>query len=183
MDRMEKVLGVLTNALMWLSGICITGMMVHVFLDVLAKAVVQQPLPGTSEIVARYYMLAAVFLPLPLVEMRNSAIVVDLFYDRFGPGFQRICLVLAYIGQVAFFSLLTWRSFWDAVKAFARGEFVDGQIPITVWPSAFFLPAGFGVAALIGVFRLVQIVTRDDWQEAAAPHNQSDTHPLPPEAV
>lgn len=183
MTRIERLLQLAAHALMWLSGICLVGMMGHVFLDVLAKAILGQPLPGTSEIVARYYMLAAVFLPLPLVELRNSAIVVDLFYDRFGPAIQRICLIIAYLGQVIFFAMLAWQSLWDAFKAFARGEFVDGQIPITVWPSAFFLPFGFGVAAFIGVLRLFQVITRRDWKDVTAPYNSADASPLPQEAV
>lgn len=175
MQNIEKILSLMAKALMWVSGICLVAMMLHVCLDVSAKNLTGQPIPGTAEIVARYYMLAAVFLPLPLVELRNNAIVVDLFYDMFGPAAQRFCMVVAYLGQTAFFGLLAYRSFWDAVDSFSKGEFVDGQVPIIVWPAAFFLPLGFALAFLISLLRVVQIMTRSDWRSSVAHHASDGT--------
>lgn len=167
---------------MWIGGLCLVGMMLHVCLDVGAKILLDQPIPGTAEVVARYYMLAAVFLPLPLVELRNSAIVVDLFYDKLGRTAQRFCVGIAYLGQTVFFGLLAYRSFWDAVESFEKREFVDGQVPIIVWPAAFFLPLGFSVAFLVSALRIAQVLTREDWPRLVA-HHASDANPTQPEAI
>ncbi|WP_175496462.1 TRAP transporter small permease [Paracoccus halophilus] len=173
----------MAKALMWVSGICLVAMMLHVCLDVAAKNMTGRPVPGTAEIVARYYMLAAVFLPLPLVELRNNAIVVDLFYDMFGPAVQKLCMVIAYLGQTAFFGLLAYRSFWDAIDSYHKGEFVDGQVPIIVWPAAFFLPFGFALAFLVSLLRVGQVLTRNDWRGIVAPHPSDDAVPGQQEGI
>ncbi|WP_108258537.1 TRAP transporter small permease [Mangrovicoccus ximenensis] len=165
MQAIERILTLSAKLLVWLSGAFLLAMAVHVCLDVGMKYFLNKPIPGTAEIVARYYMLAAVFLPLAFVEARNTGISVDLFYGMFGPRLRRACVVLAFIGQLAFFSLLTWQSFHDAMKAMAKNEYIDGQITVYTWPATFMLPAGLGFAAAISLLRLVQALTRDDWEE------------------
>ncbi|MHA6688093.1 TRAP transporter small permease [Mesorhizobium sp. A556] len=170
MDFIDKTLSAASRALMWLAAALILAMMVHVMADVLMRALINKPVPGTAEIVARYYMVAAVFLPLPLVEIRNSGISVDLFYLRFSEPIRRAAMFIAYVGQTAFFGFLAFRSFEDALSAFWKGDYIDGQIIVVVWPAAFLLPAGFGLAALVSVLRTVQTLTRGDWAELTAQH-------------
>ncbi|WP_268873807.1 TRAP transporter small permease subunit [Sulfitobacter sp. EhC04] len=137
--------------------------MLHVLSDVIMKTFFNSPIPGTSEFVAHYYMVAAVFLPMPFVEMRNSGIAVDLFYNLFGPAIQRIMLLCAYLGQLTFFSLLAYQSGLDAWHAWEVREYLSGQIIVTIWPASFFLPVGFGLSALASALRFVQVIHRPDW--------------------
>ncbi|WP_226553778.1 TRAP transporter small permease [Celeribacter naphthalenivorans] len=183
MAFVTRVLNMAAWALMLVCMICLVSMMVHVTAHVSWRFVTGEPITGTPEIVSRYYMVAIVFLTIPLVEMRNSGIVVDLFYDLFGRSFQRLCAALAYIGQGLFFGFLTYRSFWDAIDSFAKREFVDAQIPITVWPASFFLPLGFGLAVLISTLRLVQVATRPDWHRLISPEITDEENPTPQEAA
>ena len=111
MKKFESILTVLSTILGWLSALCITLMMVHIFADVVLKYTLKLPIVGTAEIVAYYYMLAAVFLPLPLVELRNAGVSVTLLYDMISrKTVRRVLLVLAYIGQVVFFAILSYQS-------------------------------------------------------------------------
>lgn len=163
-QTIERVLALLSRLLIYAAAFFLTAMMLHVFTDVVLKYLMNQPIPGTDEIVARYYMVAAVFLPLPFVEIRNSGISVDLFYNMFGPAVRRAMLLFAYVGQVIFFTLLAYQSSFDAWQSFSIREYVSAQIIVTVWPASFFLPIGFGIAALVSILRIFQVLTRDDWE-------------------
>lgn len=160
-----KWLARLSRLLISISGLLLAAMMIHVFADVLLKHTISKPIPGTAEFVAHYYMVAAVFLPLPLVEIRNNGISVDLLYNIFGDRLRRGMLLFALVGQTVFFGLLSYQSSLDAWHSFEIKEFISSQIVIPIWPAAFFLPAGFALAGAVSVLRIVQLLTRSDWEE------------------
>lgn len=162
---LNKLLTFLSLSLIFVSGGCIFAMMLHVFADVVAKYVINFPIPGTAEIAAEYYMVAAVFLPLPYVEIRNSGIAVDLFYDLSPPKGQYVMSIFAYICQILFFSFLTYQTSLDALHALEIRDFVSGQVQVTVWPAAFFLSFGFGLAMLVSILRLIEVSIRPYWPE------------------
>lgn len=162
---LEKILAGLARVLIWLAALLLAAMAVHVTADVLMKYIFNKPIPGTAEVVARYYMLAVVFLPLPFAELRNSGISVDLIYNLFGRPVRRATMLFAYLGQTAFFGLLAYQSSLDAIGAFERGEYVDGQITVYTWPGYFFLPMGLWVVAAICVLRILQVLLRSDWEQ------------------
>ena len=170
MDRMlESSLRILSNLLIAVAGLCLALMMIHVIADVALKYVANSPIPGTAEIVAHYYMVAAVFLPLPLVELNNRAIFVDLFYNMMGPPFKRASLLLAYGAQIAFFGVLAWQTSQDAMVAYSKGDLVEGIVNVIVWPGRFFLPIGFWLAVVVTVLRFMQVLIRRDWAEVTSP--------------
>lgn len=166
MIAVDTALKRLAKLLIIISGAFLAMMMLHVVADVSLRYFLNSPIPGTAEVVAHYYMVAAVFLPLPFVEMRNSGISVDLLYETQGKAVRWAMLCLALIGQIIFFSLLAYQSALDAWHSFTIQEYLSVQIKITIWPSAFFLPMGFSVAALASVLRLVQLFVRKDWENA-----------------
>lgn len=166
MKKIERILTLLSTILAWLSVICISLMMVHVALDVILKYAIKQPIMGTAEVVANYYMVAAVFLPLPLVEFRNAGVSVTLFYDMIGShSIRRMIMLFAFLGQIIFFSMLAYESGLDALESFSKLEIVEGQIAIYIWPATFFLPLGLGVAAIVSVFRVFQVLLLSDWEQ------------------
>lgn len=150
--------------LAWLAALCVASMMLHIFADVVLKYLLNKPIPGTAEVVGHYYMIGAVFLPLALIEIRNGGISVDLVYLMLGRSAQKLLILIAYLGQSFFFSLLAYQSFLDAMQSFAKGEFIDGQVMVTIWPATFFLPIGLGLATLISLLRIAQTLTRNDWE-------------------
>lgn len=162
----------LSRLLIIVTGMFLAAMMLHVFADVAMKYLFNSPIPGTAEVVAHYYMVAAVFLPLPYVETRNVGIAVDLFYNIFGASGRRATMFLALVGQIVFFGLLAYQSSLDAWHSFEIGEYISSQIIVTIWPATFFLPLGFSLAGVVSVLRIVQLVTRPDWEEVC--HHTND---------
>lgn len=152
---MVKVTEKLTQILGWIAGLTVLLMMFHVMTDVIGKYVFNAPLPGTAEVVAAYYMIGCVFLPLAWVEASGGSIVVELIYEKVSLRTQRVMLKLSDVVSIIYYSILCWFS-WDvAMHAFRINETVDGIWRITTWPAKFALPFGFAIAVLVILLRLV----------------------------
>lgn len=178
-DLLERALAQMSRLLMLATALCLAAMMLHVCADIILKSLFNSPIPGTAEVVAHYYMVAAVFLPLPFVEIRNAGISVDLFYNLLGPCLRRSLLLLAYLGQVVYFCLFAIQSSADAWSAIQIRDYVSAQIIVTVWPAALFLPIGFWVAAAVSLLRAIQVLLRPDWEEHCRDKRQDDPgHPV-----
>ena len=170
-QRIEVVLRWASNALFWVAVTLVGAMMVHVVIDVTLKLLINRPIPFTVEMVAHYYMVAVVFLPMPLVEFRNSGVSVDLFYRMMAAPARRSLMLLAYVGQVFFFGVLAYQSWLDALDAMKAGKFIYTEGRLFIWPSGYFLPFGFFLAALVSLLRIQQVLTRSDWEHITAVQN------------
>ena len=165
----------LEQALLWgargliaLAALNLALMMAHVIADVVMKYVFVAPIPGTAEVVAYYYMVAAVFLPLPLVELGNKAISVDLFWLLYPAWLQRVTLFAAYGLSVIFFVILARQTGIDAMRAYAKGDLIEGIVPVVIWPGRFMLPASFWFAAGVSALRAIQVLLVSDWRQKTA---------------
>lgn len=130
-------------------------MMLHVVADVIGRQFFSTPAPATTEVVAFYYMVAIVFLPLPFIELRNQNIVVDVLYEAVPTTIKRIFSGLSEVVCIVFFGLMTFASADHAVEAYIKGEMVQGYYQVIIWPSRFALPLSFGLVAFILVIRLI----------------------------
>lgn len=151
---MVKIAEKLTLLLGWIAGLTVVLMMIHVMVDVIGKYVFNAPLPGTAEVVAAYYMIGCVFLPLAWVEASGGSIVVEVIYEKVSPRARRVMLKLADIVSIVYYSVLGWFSWGVATHAWRINETVDGIWRITTWPAKFLLPFGFAIAVIVIVLRL-----------------------------
>ena len=156
---MKKTSDTLASALAYIAGLSLVLMMVHVTLDVVLKYFFKMPIPGTAEVVAAYYMIGTVFLPLAYIEVNNRPIVVELFYDRLPDALQRPLDVLATALSIVFYAFLMWQSTKIALSALESGEYIDGLWRVVVWPSRFLIPLGLLAACAALVLRLAMLLT------------------------
>lgn len=163
MRKLQKALDMAARALTFCASLGLLAMMLHVCSDVIMAYVFNSPIAGTAEVVAYYYMVGAVFLPLPLVELRNASINVDLIYGLVGRRTQRAMLRIAYFVQLVFFTILVWQSGVDAIEAVMKGELVEGRMNVFIWPGRIFLPIGFALAALVSLLLLLRSVFEPDF--------------------
>ena len=163
----------ISRALAFFAGVCLIMMMVHVVADVAAKYVLNMPIEGTLEIVSAYYMVAVVFLPLAIVELRREHIYVDMFVRQL-PMRPRVWLY-AFTGilTAGFFGLLAYVTFGAAMHSFKINEMMMGTSFIVVWPGRWFLPIGFGAVTLAIVLHVIKALLRpEEYIDAvAAPEN------------
>ena len=154
----EKMLDCASKSLLAVTVLCLGLMMVHVVADVTLSGLFGKPIPGTSEVVATYYMVGAVFLPIPLVEMHKASIQVELFYNIVSHNVKKMMLITAYFAQLVFFILMATQTGIDALDSFMKNEYVQSQIQISIWPGRFFLPIGFALGAGVSFLYLVKYI-------------------------
>ena len=161
MGKLEKLIESPTNLLVGAACIVTVLMMLHVVADVATRWLFAYQIEGTIEIVAGYYMVMIVFLPLAYVGSHEGHIVVELFTrgmsDR---GLARLDGVVGIVTFV-FMVLFAWMTFEEAVTQTLEGEVVQTSDDfVVIWPSRWFLPAGCAVMAAYVLLRSIQDLKR-----------------------
>ena len=131
-------------------------MMIHITADIVARFFINKPLPGTITIVAHYYMIIAIFLPLAYTEQCKASISVELISGFFSQKMNRFVEMFGslFVSITAF--LIAYVSWGVAIKNFAsKTSVMQGDYTIPTWPSYFILCFGSG---LLGVYCLVKFL-------------------------
>jgi TRAP-type C4-dicarboxylate transport system permease small subunit len=159
MKTCENWLRRIAMGLTIIAGVALLLMMVQTVVDVLMKNIFGAPIEGNLEIVSVYHMVAIVFLPLAIVELKHEHINVDLVVRLFPTGVRRLTDTLGYLVSAVFFGILTYQTWLDAVKAFRIDEILMTSILITIWPAKFSLPIGFAAVMLACLLHALRTAT------------------------
>lgn len=162
---MRKIIYLLSKLLAICAGLSLVLMLLHVSLDVLGKYLLNTPIPGTAEVVASYYMIATVFLPLAYLEVNNRPIMVDLFYNLFPKKARHLCDLLGTLSSFLFFFFLAKEGWLIALHSLEIREIVEGAWKVVIWPSRFVIPLGLAVACLVLALRFVLLLRGESTQQ------------------
>ena len=168
-----RVIDAISLLLMVVGGFALMLMMVQVTADVIGKFVFNSPIPVTLEMVANYYMVAVVFLPLAAVERMEGNIHVELIYARLPRTAKRVLDVVSYMLFVWLIWLMTAGTWKVAIKKFNVGEFIMGSYSVIIWPTRFLVPIGCGLLLALLVVKLVQsliLLFRSDLDDPGNPN-------------
>lgn len=155
MQKLLEWIEVPIHVLMWLGMLAGSLMMVHVTVDVAGRTLLNHPLPGTTEIVSAYYMVAVAYLPWAYVARRDGHITVDLFTQFASERFRRRLDIAVEVLTIAYVSLFSWEAAVRALHQFRADEVWEaagGFIP--VWPSRCLLPLAGGLMAFYLLLRV-----------------------------
>ncbi len=143
-------IGIPTNTCALFAGILIILMMIHVAVDVFCRIVLNAPLYGTLEIVAGYYMVAVVFLPLAYVSGGEGHIFIELFTSKLPPRVNACLDAFTGLLTLLYVVLLAWQSGMEAIwQTEGREKWETADDFITIWPSRWLIPIG---CALMGLY-------------------------------
>lgn len=161
-NKFLKLIALIHNQLSFLlmaaAGFALLLMILHVTSDVVARSLFNKSVPGAVELVAWYYMLGVIFLPIAATDIGGRHIVVDLFFNMFRNTIQRIVSIVASALTCVFFSLFAIRAWQDALRSFERNEMADGAIFILVWPARIGVATGLSIGAIAAAISLVLAV-------------------------
>jgi len=77
----DKTVTRLVAASTGVGAVILILMMIQVVADVIASNLFKSPIPANSVVVTNYYMVAVVFLPIALAELRDDNITVEIVYQ------------------------------------------------------------------------------------------------------
>lgn len=137
------------RVLAYVAGVVTFIMMLHIAADVFMREVFEDPIDGTLEISASFYMVALVFLPLAYVTLTEGHILVELFTQKLRPGIvRRIDGVIALLGFL-FVGLMTIGAVDVAIRRTRiRDTMETAGASFQVWPGRWIVPVGAGLMAL-----------------------------------
>ena len=142
---------------------------VLIFGDVMGRALLSRPIPGTREILQNS-LVAITFLQLPLAIYSGSMLRTSIFAELVPPLVRRLLRTLCMILGFLFFIGLIWSTWPSFVDAYRIGEYEgEGALRVPTWPVR-------GTVLVMSVFGAWAYVTMLvlDWQgrlvaEAEAP--------------
>lgn len=175
MKGLGRFLSAGNAALSAVAGILVLVMVLHVTIDVILRYAFNMPIPGTILAVSTFYMTAVVFLPLGLSEEKDAHIAVEVVYDLLGNGARRALDVLGLVVSIIVLSMLTMRTFEEAMAKFRIGAAtVESGVKIATWPSYWLLPLGFGFMGLVIVLRLVRVMRGEPARRPGPTFDEAD---------
>lgn len=135
-------------------------MMLQVVIDVFMRNLLGAGFPATTDLVGRYYMVAVSVLPLALTEIERRHIEATIFTQKLGAGAARGLLLFGFVMFAMILAVMTWGTTGEALRHTANGAYIEaGSIRFITWPSYWILPISFGLALLIMLIRIVELLT------------------------
>src|SRR5438067_8248722 len=150
MRFLTKLADGIANVFAYIATAVIVILTLHVCVDVASRYIFNLPLPGTTEMVARYYMVGAVFLPLAYCQIHRQHFNATLFEAFLPRTFVRrvdgvhdliMCLL------AGLYAYCTGLAAYDATVV---GERVQTAFyPLLTWPSRWLVPIGATVLCVV----------------------------------
>jgi TRAP-type C4-dicarboxylate transport system permease small subunit len=171
----SRIIGSISRYLAFAGGIAMVAMMLHIVTDVAMKYFLNDPIDGTTEIVAAYYMVATVFLPLAYVAATEGHLIVELFTSRLSARPLKYLTVATGFVTLAYLAFLVYYTYEEAVDKTSSGEAWETSVNlVAVWPSRWLLPVGLAAMGLVILAQTIRTL-REGLQdsEAESPPDES----------
>lgn len=102
------------------------------------------------------FLLISFVLAIAAVERQDRLLRCDIFLDQFPEKVRNILSnIISPLLGIAFFGIITWFSFSDAMLAFKIGQVSRSAWPVPLFPIKIFIPIGYGFLCLVLLNRLV----------------------------
>lgn len=158
MDILDRAADRLAQGLALIGAIGLAALLLHVAADILTRNLLERPIPATNEIVSRYYMVAIAFLPLAWVERNSGMVRVEILDAMASPRILQLSEIVVSLLTTTIYFVLADVSWADAFKNWRVGSFVDVLgYQIAVWPTYFLPPAGFALAGVVTLLRIITV--------------------------
>ncbi|MBB3995170.1 TRAP-type C4-dicarboxylate transport system permease small subunit [Sulfitobacter undariae] len=160
MKAIGKAISWLISGLTSVAGILVVLLVCHVTIDVTMRFVFGHPLNATILYVSAFYMVGIAFLPLAAVEEKDGHIAVELLVERFPNKVQSLIAIFGTIITIVVAAAVAMRTGQEALAKYATGSYsIEAGGKVLTWPTYFVLPLGFGLMALVALWKLYGMVT------------------------
>jgi len=160
MFKIGRFLSFLAKSASLIGAICVVLMMLHVTADVAGRYLFNAPVPGTTVVVANYYMVILVFIAIGVAEEKRAHISVEFFTDMMPERAQGVLSALSGILTVGVIAVLMIGGWSEAMKKTNTGATMEqGSSMIEVWQSYWLVPVGAGLMAAIALYRVATTIT------------------------
>lgn len=160
-DRLDKWIVKIIKSISYASAVCLVGIMLVAFFNVLGEKLRQvgvpiTGIPASTEIV-QYLHIPVVFLAVAYVTLDRGHTRIDLLCSMFPKAVQFFFALVGNLCGVFISAFIGYRGFIQMGKFYARHKMssVTG-IGFPLWPFAFILSFGFILLAISFVWAIVR---------------------------
>ena len=155
-SKVPDLLNWLERGMKIVAAASLLGMALITFYDVNARALFNDPLFGTEEIVAILAVITVGF-SLPYAHRQGSHIGVDLVYRKLPRGVRKVVALSTSIASCALFAVVGWCMLTYGFDLREAGE-LTMNLALPTWRVVFVLSFGFFVFALFLLRDAVRIL-------------------------
>jgi TRAP-type C4-dicarboxylate transport system permease small subunit len=130
------------------TSVVLIVMMFHVVANAILRHFFDQPIYGTNEVVAYWYLPAVVLLGIPAAQLRNEQITVTLVVDHINRKAALVFTVFASVLGVLMSLGFAWFGLHEAMEKMSIGA-TAGVIDVIAWPVYFLVPIVFVLLAVL----------------------------------
>jgi TRAP-type C4-dicarboxylate transport system permease small subunit len=158
-----------------MGGLVLLAMMLQVVVDVFTRAFLGAGFPATADLVGKYYMVAVSVLPLALTEIKRRHIEATIFTQNLTGTGLKLVQLFGFLVFGAVLAVLLYGSAAEAMRQMSRGAYIEaGTLRFVTWPSYWILPFSFGLALLVILIRILEVLTDNFHDDLHDPMDQLD---------
>ena len=154
--KTDKIIVTCIKTISYISGICLVGIMLIAFFNVIGEKFFATGIPMTTEIIT-YLHIPLVFLGAAFVTLDNGHVKIDLLSSKFSLKLQRIFTTFGFLCGTAICGFISARGIVQMLKFIARHKksSVTG-LGFDLWPFALILSIGFAMLAISFLWAIVR---------------------------
>lgn len=148
---MERVLRRLSIGFALAGGAIVLALIAMSLVSLVGRKLFAAPIPGDIELL-QMLIAVAVTAFLPLCEMNDHHIRVDLVAGLFKPAFNRCLLAVSHVALAGIAALLAWRTALMAADSYSYGS-TSTMLGVSLWIPQFAMVPGLVLLALNALYR------------------------------
>jgi len=160
-STINRVARIVNPIAFWVGSIGAGVLALMMFLttaDVLLRYIFNRPIIGTYEL-TEYMMAMLVAFTVGYCAVNRGHVNVDLVVARIPERPRAVISVFTDLICVIFFSLITWKSFRQAIILQGSGS-VSPALLIPVFPFVYIISIGFGLLALVFLLQFFESISK-----------------------
>lgn len=160
-DRLDTWVVRIIKWISYVSGVCLVGIMLVAFFNVIGEKLRQAGLPITgipaSTEIVQYLHIPVVFLAMAYVTLDRGHTRIDLLCSRFPAALQTFFAVLGNLCGIFISVFISWRGFIQMDKHITRNimSSVTGM-GFPLWPFSLMFSLGFALLAFSFLWAIVR---------------------------
>jgi TRAP-type C4-dicarboxylate transport system permease small subunit len=150
----------ITKYISYVSAVCLVGIMLVAFFNVLGEKILHHGVPGSTEIV-EYLHVPVVFLSAAYVTLDRGQTAIDLLYQHFPKALQKIASTFSYLLGAAISGFVSYRGFVQMGKHInTHAKSAVSGFGFVLWPFSLVFSIGFAMIAITFLWSIVRLYAK-----------------------
>jgi TRAP-type C4-dicarboxylate transport system permease small subunit len=155
--KADRIIVQIFKVISYVSAVCLVGIMIVAFFNVLGEKILHRGIPGSTEIV-EYLHVPVVFLSAAFVTLDRGQTAIDLISQHFPKWLQNVTSTFCFLLGAAICTFVGYRGFVQMGKhlnTHAMSAVTGFGFPL--WPFSFLFAIGFMMIAFSFIWSIVRI--------------------------